>query len=48
MNLPNCDKCGKEQSELGALLFSPPFNNEKFCAVNKYHICRECFMEMKP
>jgi len=41
----NCFKCGGELSLLGALLFSPP--NEKG-QVDKFHICRECYYEVKP
>ena len=34
-----CDYCGKELDALGALLFSPPDENQ----VKKYHICYDCF-----
>ena len=37
---PNCDLCGKELTDFGALLFSPP--NEKN-EVKKFHICKLCY-----
>lgn len=36
---PICDKCKKELDDFGALLFSPPKNNE----VKKFHLCKECY-----
>lgn len=33
---PVCDKCGKELTEFGAILFSPPDSNN---TVKKFHIC---------
>lgn len=50
MKIPPCDKCGEEQTELGALLFSPPmaFPNVTWRNVEKYHICVECYERMKP
>lgn len=38
----NCDICGKELQEPGALLFSPPEGNPK-CECIKLHICVKCF-----
>lgn len=35
----NCDFCGKELDEPGALMFSPPKDD----IVRKYHICIKCF-----
>lgn len=40
---PTCDKCNKELIDFGALLFSPPENN----MVKKYHICKNCYTEIK-
>jgi len=37
---PICDRCGKELEEFGALLFSPPDEDDK---VIKYHLCKKCF-----
>lgn len=37
---PNCDRCGQELTQYGALLFSPP-NREG--DVHKYHICVDCY-----
>jgi hypothetical protein len=38
--LPNCDVCNQPQTELGALLFSPPDKNN-MC--KKLHICVDCY-----
>lgn len=40
---PKCDKCGKELTEFGAILFSPP--NDK-SEVKKFHICVNCYHEI--
>ena len=32
--------CKKELKKMGALLFSPP----NFTMVNKYHLCKKCFI----
>lgn len=40
---PICDVCKKELKDFGALLFSPP-NNENI--VKKYHICVGCYDEI--
>ncbi len=39
-----CDKCKETLKEAGALVFSPPGNNE-FCKslVFKYHLCVDCY-----
>ena len=49
-SIPNCDKCGAEQKELGAILLSPPTEwngrgeKQKWVAtVEKYHLCVNCF-----
>jgi len=40
---PVCDKCKKELTDFGAVLFSPPDeeNNAK-----KFHICKECYQKL--
>ena len=40
---PICDFCKKELKEFGALLFSPPDNDNK---VRKFHLCKECFRKL--
>jgi len=40
MNIPDCDFCKNEQTELGALVFSPP-DMDKRCA--KLHCCKKCY-----
>ena len=45
---PVCACCGKTLTEPGALVFSPPAGQG--VAVNKvtkYHLCRECFEEIR-
>ena len=37
---PVCDKCGKELVEFGALLFSPPNEDN---SVKKFHLCKDCY-----
>ena len=37
-----CDSCERELDELGALLFSPPDENNN---CTKYHICVYCFQK---
>ena len=37
---PRCDKCKKELNEFGAIMFSPPDNENN---VKKFHICNECY-----
>ncbi len=39
-----CDKCKEELKEQGALLFSPPEQENK---VKKIHICKECYNKLK-
>jgi hypothetical protein len=41
---PICDICGKELEEFGAILLSPPDDYNK---VEKFHLCRECYEEIK-
>jgi len=38
-----CDKCNKELTEFGAILFSPP---NKKNGVKKYHLCVKCCKEI--
>jgi len=38
---PICNKCRKELDEFGALLFSPPKDNN----VKKFHLCKNCYKE---
>jgi len=40
---PICDKCKKELTDFGGLLFSPPTQEG---TVRKYHICKPCFKKM--
>lgn len=37
---PKCDKCKKELQEFGAILLSPPRNDD---TVRKFHLCRDCY-----
>ena len=36
---PRCDKCGKELTEFGGILLSPPQGH----TVKKYHLCASCY-----
>ena len=40
---PICDFCKKELQDFGAILLSPPDNDNK---VRKFHICKECFKKL--
>lgn len=40
---PKCDKCKKELEDYGAILLSPPDDEEK---VKKYHLCKECYKKI--
>ncbi len=40
---PICDKCKKELSDFGAILFSPPKGHD----VKKFHICKDCYDQIK-
>ena len=40
---PVCDRCGKELTAFGALLFSPPDTES---TVKKFHICIDCYGEL--
>ncbi|MFC1696903.1 hypothetical protein ACFL1H_01095 [Nanoarchaeota archaeon] len=39
---PICDKCKKELDDFGAILLSPPVENN----VKKFHICKECYNDI--
>jgi 5-enolpyruvylshikimate-3-phosphate synthase len=41
---PLCNYCGQELEDFGGLLFSPPNKN----IVKKYHICKNCYNELRP
>ena len=36
-----CDKCGRELTQPGALVFSPPTGDGWL--VEKYHVCADCW-----
>ena len=40
---PICDKCKKELKEFGAILFSPPDEDNK---VKKFHLCKSCYKRL--
>lgn len=40
---PICDRCKKELEDFGAILFSPPDEDNK---VEKLHLCRACYEEI--
>ncbi|MDB5183034.1 MAG: hypothetical protein JWO47_818 [Candidatus Saccharibacteria bacterium] len=40
---PTCDTCGKELTEFGAIVLSPPDESSK---VRKYHLCVDCFEKL--
>ena len=47
---PNCDKCGTELQEFGAIALSPPEAlPDGSCRreVDKYHLCARCWQEFK-
>ncbi len=41
---PTCDKCKNELDDFGGILLSPP---DIDCKVNKYHLCKKCYEEIK-
>lgn len=41
---PICDFCKKELDAFGALLFSPP-NDEN--EVKKFHVCKRCYNDIQ-
>lgn len=41
---PTCNRCKKELNDFGAILLSPPDKNEM---VRKFHICKECYSQLK-
>ena len=38
-----CDRCDQKLTELGALLFSPPFDGTY---VKKVHLCKNCYNDI--
>ncbi|MEA3515092.1 MAG: hypothetical protein U9R34_06435 [Nanoarchaeota archaeon] len=40
---PICDKCKKELLDFGAILLSPPDENDK---VRKFHLCQSCYQDV--
>lgn len=46
---PKCANCGKELDDFGAILLSPPDNENN---VQKLHLCKGCYqkiaLELKP
>jgi hypothetical protein len=47
---PNCDKCGGELQEFGAVALSPPEtlpNGSCGREVKKYHLCPACWREFE-
>jgi hypothetical protein len=41
---PACDKCKKELTKFGAILFGPPDDNGK---TKKWHICKSCYEKIE-
>lgn len=39
---PTCDKCKNELTDFGAILLSPPDQQDM---VHKFHICKDCYKE---
>ena len=39
---PQCDMCKKELTEFGAIILSPPVENQ----VTKYHVCIACYQKI--
>jgi len=37
---PKCDKCGEKLKEFGAILLSPPDENNN---VKRFHLCVDCY-----
>lgn len=40
---PVCNRCGKELTEFGAILFSPPDASER---TKKWHLCKACYEDI--
>lgn len=40
---PVCDRCGKELTDFGGILFSPP---DKRSRVDKFHVCKKCYAKV--
>lgn len=41
---PQCDKCGTELADYGALVLSPPNTQSE---VKKLHICKACYSQIE-
>ena len=41
---PQCDKCGMELDDYGAIVLSPPNSQSE---VKKLHICRACYVQIE-
>ena len=41
---PKCNICTEELKEFGAILLSPPDDED---LVKKYHICKKCFKKLE-
>jgi hypothetical protein len=39
---PKCDMCKKELTEFGAIILSPPTDNQ----VTKFHVCIACYKKI--
>ena len=45
---PVCACCGRELDRPGAIVFGPPADEgAAVTSVKKYHVCRECFEEIR-
>jgi len=43
----NCDRCGKQLEEMGALLFSPPEDSGRGSMITvKNHLCTQCYFDI--
>jgi hypothetical protein len=40
---PTCDTCGQELTDFGAILLSPPDDNQQ---VRKFHLCKACYQDI--
>lgn len=40
---PTCNICGKELTDFGAILLSPP---NKKNMIEKYHVCKACYKKL--
>ena len=42
---PQCDYCKRELVDFGAILLSPPDEENQ---VTKFHVCKGCYEKVKP